>query len=53
MFTWPSVSTGLELLLVNLASINENSECNIFKDIKLLGKISNNWPNDLFRINAH
>ena len=50
MFTWPSASTGLELLLVNLASINENSE---IKDIKLLGKISNNWPNDLFRINAH
>ena len=32
-------------------SKHENSEYNFFLKTKVLGKISNNWTNDLLRIN--
>ena len=31
----------------------ENSGLKDFKNIKFLGEISNNWPNDLLRTNVH
>ena len=36
------ISSGLEFSSVNHTTIYENSELNAFKNIKLLGKISNN-----------
>ena len=36
-----------EFLYANKTSIYENSELNVSKKIKFLGKISNNWPKDL------
>ena len=47
MFILSSFSGGLELWSVNQTSKYENSESNVFKNIKLLGEISNNWPNNL------
>ena len=41
------VSSDLEFWSVNHTSIYKNSELKVFKNIKLLGKISNNWPNHL------
>ena len=46
MFISSSIFSGLEFWSVNRTSIYENSELRIFKNIKLLGEISNNWPND-------
>ena len=37
-----SVSSGLEFSSVNHTSIDENSELNVFKNIKFLDEISNN-----------
>ena len=48
MFVLSSVSSGLEFWSVNHTSIYENSESKVFKNIKFLGEISNNWPSDLF-----
>ena len=42
MFILSSVSNGLKCRLVNHTSIYENSESNVFKNMKFLGKISNN-----------
>ena len=53
MFILFSISSGLELWSVNYTIINENSELKVFKNIKLLGEISNNWPNDLSGINVY
>ena len=36
----------LELWLVNHTLINENSELKVFKNIKIIGEISNNLPKD-------
>ena len=47
MFILYSISWGLEFWSVNHTSIHENSESKPFKNTKLLGEISNNWPNDL------
>ena len=44
MFVSPSVSSGLEFLSVNHASIYEDSESNVFKTKQFLVEISNNWP---------
>ena len=41
MFMLSSISSGLEFSSVNHTSIYENSESNVFKDIKLLGGKSN------------
>ena len=52
MFILSSLS-GLELLSVNRTSISANSRSNVFKSIKFLGEISNNWPNDLLGTNIY
>ena len=48
MFISSSISSDLEFLSVDHTSTDENSESQVFKNIKFLGEISNNWPNDLF-----
>ena len=53
MFTWPSISRGLEFWSVNHTSTYENSESKIFTNIKFLGDVSNNWSNDLLGTNVH
>ena len=52
MFILSSLS-GLELLSVNRTSISDNSRSNVFRSIKFLGEISNNWPNDLLGTNIY
>ena len=42
MFILPSISRALEFLSVSNTSIYKNSESKVFKDMKLLGEISNN-----------
>ena len=51
MFTLSSISGGLEFWSVKHPSIYENSQWNVFKNIKFLGETSNNWPNDLLETN--
>ena len=53
MFVLFSISSGLELCWVHNSSAYKNSESNVFKNIKFLGEISNNWPNNLLGINAY
>ena len=53
MFILSSISSGLELWSVNHISIYENSKSKVFKNIKFLGEISNNWPNNLSGINVY
>ena len=45
MFILSSFTGGLEFQSVNHNSKYENSESSVFKNIKLLAEISNNWPN--------
>ena len=40
MFILSSISSSLEFWSVNHTSIYENSESNVFKDIKILGETS-------------
>ena len=47
MFILSSISSGLEFGLVNHTSTYENSESKMFKKTKFLGRIFNNYPNDL------
>ena len=47
MFLLSSISSSLEFWSVNHISIYENSKLKVFKNIKFLGEVSNNWPNDL------
>ena len=51
MFILSSISSGLKFWSVNHISIYENSELNVFENIKCLGEISSNWPNDLLGTN--
>ena len=53
MFILSSISSGLEFLTVNHASIAWNSELNSFKKIKIFGEISSNWPIGLFGTNIY
>ena len=53
MFILSSISSGLDIWLVHHTSIYENSESNVFKNIKFLGKISNSWPNNLLGTNVY
>ena len=53
MFILSSISSGLEFWSVNHTSIYENSELKVFKNIKFLGEISNNWSNDLLGTNVY
>ena len=47
MFILSSISSALEFWSVNYTSEYENSELNVFKNIKLWGEVSSNWPNDI------
>ena len=42
MFILSSISRGLEFLSVNHISMYENSELNVFYEMKYLGEISSN-----------
>ena len=53
MFILSSTSGGLDFWSVNHTSINENSELKVFKNIKFLGEIFDNWPNDLSGTNVY
>ena len=53
MFILSSIFSGLEFCSVNRTSIYENSESKVFKNIKFLDEISNNWSNDLLRANLY
>ena len=53
MFILYSASSGLEYWSVNNTLIYENFELHVFKNIKFLDKISNNWPNDLLGTNVY
>ena len=53
MFLLSSISSDLEFKSINYTSIYENSESNVFENIKCLGEISINWPNDLFGTNVY
>ena len=52
MFILSCIYSGLEFWAVNYTSIYENSESNVFKNIKFLGEISTNWPDDLLGTNV-
>ena len=53
MFVLSSISIGLEFSSVNYTSIYEKSKLNGFENVKFLGKIFNNWPNDLLGKNVY
>ena len=53
IFNLSSISRGLEVWSVNHTSIYENSESNVFENIKFLGEIPNNWPNALLETNVY
>ena len=53
MLTLSSISRTLEFWLVNHTSIYENFVLKIFKNIKFVGEVSNNWPNDLLGTNVY
>ena len=53
MLTLSSISRALEFWLVNHTSIYENFVLKISKNIKFVGEVSNNWPNDLLGTNVY
>ena len=53
MFILSSISSGFKFWSVSHTSIYENSASNVFKKIKFLGEISNNWPNELLGISVY
>ena len=53
MFTLSSISSGLKFWSVNHALIFKKTELELFKNIKFLDEISNNWPNDLLGTNVY
>ena len=53
MFILSSISSGLEFWSANHIWMYKNSESKVFKNIKVLSEISNNWPNDLLGINVY
>ena len=53
IFILSSISRVLEFLSASNTSIYKNSESKAFKDVKLLGKISNNWTKDLLGTNVY
>ena len=53
MFILSSMTSSLELSSIYHTSMYENSELKVFKNIKLVGEISNNWPNDLLGRNVY
>ena len=53
MFILSSDSGSLKLWSVNYTSVYGNSELKVFKIIKFLHEISNNWLNDLLGTNIY
>ena len=53
MFILSSISSSLEFWSVKGTWIYENSELNVFKNIKFCGEISNNWLNELLGTNVY
>ena len=53
MFILSSISSGLAFWSVNYTSIYENFELKVFGNIKFLGEIFNNRPNDLLGTNVY
>ena len=53
MFMLFSISGCLEFWLVNHTLVYENSELKVFKNIKFLDEISNNWANNLYGTNVY
>ena len=53
MFILYSVCNSLESWSVSHLSIYEDCEIKVFKNIKYLEEISNNWLNDLFVTNVY
>ena len=53
MFMLFSISRGLEFSSGNQTPIYENSASKGFKNIKVSGEISNNWPNHLLGTNVY
>ena len=47
-----SISSGLDFCSLNHTSIYENSKSNVLKNIKVLGEISSNRPNNLLGTNT-
>ena len=52
MFILFSISRSLEFWLVNHTSTYENTELEVFKNIKLLGEIISNLPSNFLGINV-
>ena len=52
-FILSSIASGWLFESVNYTSMVWNSELNVFKEIKFVGKISNKLPNGLFGINLY
>ena len=53
IFILSSISRGLEFWSVNDTLIYENFESKVCKNIRFLGEICKNWPNDLLGINIY
>ena len=53
MFILSSISSSLEFWSVNHTLLYKNSKSKDFKNIKLLGEISSNWPNDVLGTNVY
>ena len=53
MFILSFISSSLEFWSVNHSSIYENYELKDFQNVKFLGEISNNSPNDLLEVNIN
>ena len=53
MFILSSNSRGLEFWSVNHTSVYENSELDVFKTIKFLIEISNNWQKHFLGTNVY
>ena len=53
MFILSSFCSCLEFSSVNQTSTYEHNELKVFKNIKYLSEISNNWPNDLLGTNVY
>ena len=52
-FILSSIFTGLLCWSLNDTLIYKNSLLYVFENIKIVGKIYNNWPNGLFGTNVY
>ena len=53
MFFLSSISSSLEICLVNHILIYESTELKVFKNITFLSETSNNWSNDFLGKKVH